>query len=646
MNGLEKYPYLFRQLRLGNTIFRNRIFSAPTGLYDLTPENAPTEDYIRYWERKAKGGCASVNIGECYVDGVVPVRRSYECINLKERKLNRNGLAKVANAISRYGAVPTIELMKLGIAGSEAVGLEPVAPTGGPHPLRPDVICHEMTEEEILQTIEDYSEAALYAKNRGFGMAMVHAGHGWLPQQFFSPLINKRTDRWGGSAENRARFTVAIVDEIHRKCGRGFPVEVRISGSEMFEGGYDINGGIEFAKQLEGHADLIHVSVGNLYIPATEAYTHPGIFREGGCNVPLAAEIKKHVSTPIATIGGLSDPDQLEEILAAGQADVVEMARGLICDPDLPIKCRTGRDKEVRRCLRCFRCVGQEYDHGRLFCTINPESGKDREISALPPMREHKNVLVAGGGIAGMEAALTAAGEGHRVILCEKGSELGGVLLCEKDVPFKKRVYDYILQQRMLIAKAGIDVRLNTPVTPELVKSLQPDVIIAAIGAKPSLPPIPGIDGKNVLTAAQAFGDPDLVKGKAVVIGAGQTGLELAIFLAELGKPVEILEMTKLNAAAMTYGSKLQECKLAVRYETEVKEITPTGILCETANGTEALEADTVILAAGQSPLWDEAEALSYCAGEFYQVGDCRSARTILAATAEAWTAAKSIGRY
>ena len=646
MNGLEKYPNLFKQLRLGNTVFRNRIFSAPTGLYDLTPEKAPTEDYIRYWERKAKGGCASVNIGECYVDGVVPKRRSYECIDLKERKLNHNGLAKVADAITRYGAVATIELQKLGIAGSAAEGQAPVGPSGGPDPFHPQVLCHEMTEEEILQTIDDYSEAALYAKDRGFGMANVHAGHGWLPQQFFSPFFNKRTDRWGGSVENRARFAVAIVDDIHRKCGRDFPVEVRISATELFEGGYDLEGGIAFAKQLDGHADLIHVSVGNLYSPETEEYTHPGIFMEGGCNVKYAAEIKKHVSTPIATIGGLSDPDQLEEIIASGKADVVEMARGLICDPDLPIKCRTGRDKEVRRCLRCFRCVMEEYDHGRLFCAINPESGKDRELSALLPLKAHKTVLVAGGGIGGMEAALTAAAEGHHVILCEKEAQLGGVLNCEQEVPFKKRVYDYIEQQRYLIAKAGIDVRLNTPVTPELARQLQPDVLVAAIGAKPALPPIPGIEGANVLTAAQAFRNPELVRGSAVILGAGQTGLELAIYLAGLGKHTEIIEMAQHSAAAMTYASKLRECGLAVRYERKAKEIHQRGVVCETPAGDVTVNADTVIVALGLTPLWDEAETLSACAGEFHQVGDCRTPRNILYTTSEAWSAAKNIGRY
>ncbi len=644
MSGIERYPNLFKPIRLGDTYFRNRIFSAPAGLLDLDPNYSPSFDHLSYWERKAKGGAASINIGESIVCDYDPGDSRYNIFMLKDHTYNYNGLAKLADAINRQGAVATIELQHPG-AASKRNGELQMAPSGGPNPLDPSIMRQEMTEEDIYRVIDEFSEAALYAKSRGFGMVQLHGGHGWLINQFFSPFFNQRKDRWGGSVENRARFGVAVIDEIKRKCGKGFPVEIRISGSEMFDGGYDISGGIDFAKQLEGHADLIHISMGNPKHPESVEYTHPGIFMEGGCNVKYAAEIKKYVSTPIATVGGLSDPDQLEEIIATGQADVVEMARGLICDPDLPVKLRSGRDKEVRRCLRCFNCVNEMYQSGRLFCAINPESGKDREVLSHHTVPVKKHVLVAGGGIAGMEAAITAAENGHKVTICEKTDKLGGVLLCEVKAYFKTRVGDYIERQKYMIEKYGIEVRLNTPVTPELVDAIKPDALVMAIGATPIRPNIPGIDGANVVSVEEAFADPELAKGKTVIVGGGRSGTELGIWLKELGKDVSIIE-AKASASQGLYAAKIAETGLVTSVSTSVKEIKADGLLCDTPDGEKFIAADTVVLALGVKPLWDEVDALSQFPGEFYQVGDCRSPRSIMDATSEAWTMANLIGRY
>jgi len=649
MGNRTRYPNLLSPLRIGNTVFRNRFFSAPTGLYDLTPENAPTDDYIAYFERKAKGGCASVNIGECYVDDEgIGSPNSYEVIHLAERKLNRAQLGKLADAVSRNGAVATIELEKTGRIRSDSPEYRMLlGPSDGPHPYDDHVRCRSMTEKEILETIEAYASAAVYAKDRGFGMVMVHAGHGWLLHQFQSPISNRRTDRWGGSPENRARFTVAIIDEIHRRCGSNFPVEVRISGSEAFDGGYSISDGIEIAKQLDGHADIIHVSCGNLFAPGTDFHTHPGIFQEEGMNVKYAAEIKRHVSCAVATIGGLSDLDVLEEIISSGKADIVEMARGLICDPDLPIKAASGREREARKCLRCFKCVGQDYQDGRLFCAINPASGKEREAARVPQPLSLKRVLVAGGGIAGMQAAITARGIGHEVILCEKGGQLGGVLLCEKNVPFKKRIGEYIERQKYMLEKLGVEVRLNTPVTPELCREIQPDTVIAALGASVKTPPIPGIRGENVRTAVEVFADATLAKGQIVILGAGTTGLELAIYLASLGRKIRIIEMRSAEEAAGeagTYSMQLDQYGIRVEYGHRAEEILLSGVVVEHTEGKDMIPCDTVINALGMQPRWEEADTLRLCAAEFHQIGDCRSARNLMATTSEAWTAARNIG--
>ncbi len=645
-----KYAHILQPLRIGNTVFRNRLFSAPTGLYDLTPERAPTDDYIAYWERKAKGGCASINIGECNIDDEgIGSPNSYEIPNLSEHKWNKEALGKVANAINRNGAVATIELQKTGRIKSDVPGqMLLLSPSDGFHPYDDRVKCRAMTEEEILATVDAYASAAVYAKGRGFGMVMVHAGHGWLLHQFHCPKSNRRTDKWGGSPENRCRFTVAVVDEIHKRCGRDFPVEVRISGSEAFEGGYQIDEGVEIAKQLDGHADIIHVSCGNLFSPGTDFHTHPGIFQEEGMNVKYAAEIKKHVKKSfVATIGGLSDLDVLEEIVASGKADIVEMARGLICDPDMPLKAQSGREREARKCLRCFKCVGQDYQDGRLFCAINPASGKEREAARVPQPKGLKRVLIAGGGVAGMQAAITAREIGHTVILCEKESELGGVLRCERDVPFKKRIGEYIERQKYMLEKLGVEVRLNTPVTPELCRELKPEVIVAAVGAVTSTPAIPGIKGEQVVTAVEAFTAPDLAKGNCLVLGAGTTGLELAIYLASLGKAVQVIEARSAReASAGTYAMQLRKYGITVEYETRAAEILQEGVKVVCGEGEKRIPCDTVINALGMTPLWDAADALRFCAPEFHQIGDCRMSRNLMATTSEAWTAARNIGCF
>jgi 2,4-dienoyl-CoA reductase-like NADH-dependent reductase (Old Yellow Enzyme family)/thioredoxin reductase len=647
MNDVHRYPHLFAPIQLGDTSFRNRIFSAPTGLYDLTPQGAPTDDYIKYFERKAKGGAASVNIGECYIDNVgIPVGDSYAVINLSDTVTSHCGLGKLADGVARHGAVATIELQKPGMVSfPDKDGEGIVGPSEG---MFYGHYCRALTEEQIYSTIEAFADAALYSKKCGFGMALVHAGHGWLLHQFFSPATNKRTDRWGGSVENRTRFAVMVIDAIHKKCGSGFPVEVRMSGSEVYDGGYGVDEGIAIAKQLDGHADLIHVSVGNIFIPSVMNITHPGIFQEEGCNVKYAAEIKKHVKTPVATVGGLCDPELLEEIIASGKADVVELARGLICDPDLPNKAREGRSREIFRCMRCFKCVGNDYALGHLICALNPESGREWETEAALPPAKKQTVLVAGGGVAGMQAALTASDCGHTVILCEKSDRLGGVLLCEEAVPFKKRVAEYIERQKYMLSKSPVEIRLNTEVTPEYANRLAPDVIIAAVGSVPLLPNIAGIDLPNVQSAEEAFSNPNAVGDRAVILGAGLTGAELGIFLQSFGKHIEIVEMLDADQANMSeaHAAALAKAAVAVRYNTKACEINAQGVRCATPEGDTFLACDTVILALGRKPQRGAVIDLSPCAPRFYQIGDCRKPRNIFEATGEAWTAARHVGRY
>ncbi len=647
--GELTYKNLFQPIRLGGTLFRNRIFAAPTGYQDLSREGYLPAEAAYYYGRKAVGGAASVAVGECVVDSKYGKGAQYHiCM---DDPFSRNGLCKVTHAVARQGAVAAAELQHAGMYANRmqdppGVAYGPVDCEDHGRPVR------AMTEEFIEYTIEKYARAARFAKACGFGMVTIHAGHGWLLSQFLSPSLNTRRDKWGGRPiENRARLAVRICDAVRKAVGPSFPIEIRISGSECYEGGYDIDEGIAFAKQLEGHVDLIHVSAGSHEVEEVFTVTHPSMFLPEGVNVRYAAEIKKHVKTPVAAVGALADPELMEEIIASGQADVVEIARGLIADPDIPVKARTGRDKEIRKCLRCLACFSTLMTCGQFYCAVNPESGREMEMTFDLPPAKHQKVLVVGGGVAGMQAALTCAERGHAVVLYEKRGRLGGTLLCEENVPFKKRLAEYLTRQAEAVGKAGVDIRLNTTVTPEYAEKIGADVLISAVGARPIIPDIKGITGKHVISAERAFTSPDSVGKRVVIIGAGLVGVELGIYLSMLGRKTVIVEAAdKISDGgnfqhAKSLNVEIEKHAVEILFSTQITEIMEAGVRCRTGGSEKFIETDTVVYAVGQRPLQDEGALFHRCAPEFYQIGDCVAPGNIMSAVAAAFTIARNIGR-
>jgi len=626
-------------------MFRNRIFASPISGRNLDSKNRPDNDCIAFYERKAMGGAASVCIGDCVVDSKNGLYGEY-MIHMDDPSTHRS-LNLLSAAISRHGAVASIELQHGGLysMGSHFSGHTVYGPCGGVAPYGYEYL--EMPEDVILRTIESYAGAAAWAKRCGFGMVTIHGGHGWLLSQFMSSKVNRRKDRWGGSLENRMRLPLAIIEAIRKKTGKSFPIEIRISGSEVTPEGYDLDEGIQIAKCLDGHVDLLHISAGHHENQDVFTVTHPGIFSEDSCNVIYASEIKKHVSTPVATVGAHGNPELMEEIIASGKADVVEMARALLADPDLPKKARRGTTEEIRPCLRCLQCFSNLITNGQIYCAVNPEIGREREYKFALPAKDKKTVLVAGGGIGGMQAAVTAAENGHRVILCEKSSRLGGVLKCEADVPFKKKIKEYLEYQQRQIKKAGVELRLNTAVTPELAAELMPDAIIASIGARPAVPAIKGIE--SAMEAEEVYENPGKAGQRIVVLGGGLVGIELAIYLAGMGRDVTVMEMLPelnnggnvLHQLALNVEIKKRGIKLALA--TKALEITGNGVWGEKDGSRTFFEADSVICAAGQAPLYEEAAALGKCVPEFYQIGDCVSPANIMKATSMADAAARSL---
>ncbi|MCL2226577.1 MAG: NAD(P)/FAD-dependent oxidoreductase [Oscillospiraceae bacterium] len=655
VNAFETFPHLLSPLKIGNVMFRNRMFSAPISSADIIADGQPAIDAVMYHERKAMGGVAMIAYGEVDTDPSDYQEGRYP---REITRMNNYNYARLASAIKRHGSVAALELCFAGIYSRFYMsGAKLNEPAWGPvdmtMPTGQKVAA--MPEERILEVINGFANAAAAAKNAGFDMVVLHGAHGFGLQQFMSPIFNTRTDKWGGSPENRCRFAVAAISEIKKVCGQDFPVEIRISGTEILPGGYGIDEGCRIAEQLDGHADIIHVSVGDVsrFEPESFSRTHLGMFFPDGRNVEYAAEIKKHVKKSlVGAVGGLTDPYLMEDILASGKADIVYMARALVCDPDLPNKIRRGRPEDVRKCMRCLSCFAEGVGHGDLVCSINPEISREREVYYALPEPKKQRVLVIGGGIAGMQAALTAFRNGHDVILCEKSEELGGRILCEAKVPFKKNLHGYILQQRELINKSSIDLRLCVEVTPDYAKGERPDVIIAAIGSNPITPDIPGVDGGNVYHAADIFSKPSLVQGKAVVLGAGLAGTELAIYLKEVyGTEVEVVEILgALNTGGnsthgMAVSDAIARSSIPVHFNMKAVEISSKGVKCQGPEGDAFFDADTVVLATGMTPLQEEAVSFNQCAEVFHMVGECRKAANILYATSTAYTAAKFIGR-
>ena len=636
----NKYPHLCSPIKLGNVYFRNRMFAAPTGAAEINSDRTLGRTAAPFFEVKAKGGAANVTFSEIYIDPVTDKSFAYN-LNLTTPG-SLSGLTLLLDQIHRHGANASVELEHAGIHGYKATTDRDGEhePTYGPvDGIRFDGRPYKaLTVEQIKHIVKAYGEAAGLAKRAGADMVMIHGGHGWLPHQFMSPHFNTRTDEYGGSFENRMRFTLEVIESVRNAVGPGFPIEFRMSGSEKNEGGYDIDYGIQIAKAIDGKVDLIHVSCGNFTGFETEDFynIHPSMFQEEGFNVHLAAEIKKHVKTPVATVGALTDPDYMEEIIASGKADVVEMARAILADPQFPNKVMAGRDDEIVRCLRCYRCFAERTHTVTRNCSVNPLLGREADGMEVYPSPNPKKVLVAGGGPGGMKAALTAKERGHEVILCEKSGELGGILKCEQAIDFKYPMYRLGLTLTRQLELAGVDVRLNTPVTPELVESIKPDALIVAVGSNPIVPPLPGIDGDNVLIINDYYLKKDKVGDSVVVMGGGQAGCECALHLAQDGKKVHLVEMRGELAPDANCKHRPKLLRLLdsngvnIHLNCRGKAVSSDGLVCVDSDGKEILvPGETVVCAAGQRANRADVEALHRSAPWVREIGDCFKVATI-----------------
>lgn len=636
----QYYPNLASPITIGNVTFKNRIFGSPMSNPELDPDCHMRKEDLAFHENRARGGLASVAVGLGIVEHVGRVHTKeitlYDVMSLPSLK-------EFANAMHRHNCVAVMELAhggKYAGARSHDGAGDPLV-LGPNDEINPDGLQVTAMEEEDFERIADcYASAAALCQKAGIDMVLVHGGHGWLLGQFMSPTMNRRTDRWGGSLENRMRFPLLVIEKIRKACGSRMLIEYRMSGSELIEGGYGIDEGVEMAKMLDGKVDIIHVSAGVHEDQEAFVVTHPSMFIEHGCNVHLAAEIKKHVETPVATVGGINDPDMMEEIIASGKADIVEIARQSICDPYLPEKAFSGLKDDITKCCRCFTCFYNYLTNRTFCCAFNPVIGNELAHQHAFPATMPKKVAVVGGGIGGMEAAVTAAERGHKVTLYEKNSRLGGVLLSEEHIPFKQDMYHFVKVLEGRLKKSGVEVKLGTKITAEEAAALHADVVVVAAGARPIIPPVEGIGDSKVVGLEALHHKEPQVGQKVIILGGGLAGCEAAIYLDGLGKEVTIVEMKDDWAADAYFMHKnamniyIRDSQIRIYTGTKAKAVTQQGLVCMTAQEEILLEADTILLAAGMKPDQEFIRSFDNTADRVFQVGDCiRPGRVVDAVT-------------
>ena len=665
------YPHLFSPMQVGKNVFKNRIFLAPTHLPITIDQNGfLTKEGITYYGNMAKGGCAAVHMGEVIMDRHNSLAHEDHLNMVDENTL------QTMNTFNEYahifGAKTSVELNHSGHFAMPQFGdgSDPMGPVEMDMPSGTHV--RMMNEEDMAYVAKVYAKAANMAKRSGCDMVCMHYGHGWLMGGFLSPLINKRTDKYGGSLENRMRFPRMVLEEVRKAVGPDFIIEVRISGDEYTPGGIVIEDAIEYVKMIEDLIDLVHFSAGNRLYPETRAIMHPSHFLEEGHNVHLAEKAKKAgIKIPVGAIGSIQDPEFAERVLAEGKADYILMARGLVADNDWANKARAGRAEDIRPCIKCFRCMDlaggkrtvsrhnladylTEFPTvtRRIECSVNPLHGNAMCKIGFPAPKRTKNVVVVGGGPAGMMAAISAAERGHQVTLFEKTGTLGGQMHYAKHVWFKTDMESYRKYLIRQVEKAKIDLRLNTEATPELLKPMRPDAVIVAVGAEPLIPPIPGVNGSNVIPAIDAYGKEDQLGQEVVLVGGGMVGCETALHLSSKGKKVTLVEMLDVLAPDGIYTERLhtleyinKDPNITVMTDTRCVAINEQGAVVAGENGEEKLlKADSVVLSAGMKSLTAQRDAFVGLAYDVIPIGDCAKVGTISSATQTAYNAALTIG--
>jgi len=594
--------HVFSPFTIKGKTLKNRLAVAAMVTNFSNEDGTCSETFAAYHEARAKGGYGMIITEDFAVN---PRGRGFRCLPGLWNDDQIAGYKEFTKRIHQYGTVLIAQIYHCGRQSSKAVlGVAPQAPSAIACPFSPD-IPEELTIEEIKEIISQYGDSARRAQEAGFDGVEIHGAHGYLIAQFMSSYTNKRTDEYGGSLENRMRFALEIIKDIRSKVSPDFIVGYRISADEYVTGGRNIEDTLTIVPYLEkAGIDYIHISAG-VYRSFSDII--PSQYRGHSWNTDAAAEVKKITNLPVITVGRINDPRLAETILATGKADIVAMGRQSLADPETPNKAKEGRFNEIVNCIACHHgCVKNLLQNIPIACVLNPVLGRESKVS-ITKTDNPKKIMIVGSGPAGLAAAITAAKRGHKVKVYEKDKWAGGQFRIGAVPPGKGELINYINWQLNELNKLGVPVEFNTEVTPELVKQENPDVVVAATGAEPIIPNIPGIDRENVVTANDVLSGKVNTGSKVVVIGGGCVGAETANQLATYLKDVTLVEMTGVIAGDEMLVPRwdllddLKKNNVKVLTNTKVVEITDAGVKV-TGAVNDTLPCDTVVISVGSKP--------------------------------------------
>ncbi len=609
---MEKYVDIFKPIRIGTKTAKNRIEVAPAAPFLSGRDGGMNLEYAAYLNNLAKSGAGIVEIGVSNVN-TSATGSPILCVG---NPLLAADLSDAAEIIHKHGALASIELVHSKYMRMPA-----------------EKVANETTEEEIREIIGLFANAALNCLRAGFDMIMIHGGHGNVPAMFFSERFNRRTDKYGGSFENRCRFGIELLSAVREKVGDRLAVEYRISADEMLDGYTHIDETLEYAKKIEGLIDMIHVSRGLLEKRECLPYLNAPAYFPRAINLEYAKRFKQELSIPVAVVGAFN-LELAEDALRWGDVDVVAMVRTIFADTDCVSNAYKGKDELTRPCVRCNTCIGRTHSKFiRVRCAVNPRLGRELWNPPTTAASSPKKALVIGGGPAGLEAARTASKKGHKVLLLEKNAELGGMLRYAAAASFKydmKKYLDWSI--RTVENDPNIEIRKNTKATPELVAAEKPDALFVAVGSEPIIPEF-SMSGTDKIVWA---GDVDLGTAETgrnvVIVGAGFTGLETALELAYKGKSVTVIDMVSedmigadgVEISMIGLMQLLKENNVGIRCEVRLEDVSAEGAVIRTKDGArETIFCDTAVLSLGVKRNEAEVAQFEHLAETVRVIGDC-----------------------
>ncbi|MBN9646467.1 FAD-dependent oxidoreductase [Terrisporobacter glycolicus] len=640
-----RYKSMFQPIQIGPITVPNRFVVPPMGNNFANTDGTLSEKSKNYYEARAKGGFGLITIESTVVYNKSKGGPRKPCLFSDD---SIESFKTVIDACHAHGAKVSVQLQHAGpevnakIAGHNPIAASPI-PTKQGH-----IIPDEVSTEELYQIIEAYGDAALRAKKAGIDVVELHCAHGYLVSSFISPRTNKRVDEFGGCFENRMRLPSLILENIREKTEGTIAILCRINASDDKLGGVSAEDSTAIAAYLaqECKVDGLHVSRAThlndefMWAPTTV---------HGGFSADLVAKIKQAVNIPVITVGRYTEPQFAEIMVNQGKADLVAFGRQSIADPELPNKSKEGKLELMTPCIACLQgCVPNMFQGKPLTCLSNPLVGREDE---LKPAKEIKNILVVGGGVGGMEAAWVAATRGHKVTLIEKTNTLGGQMRLAAYPPGKGDLTNLV---RNLIAKCelyGVEIKLNTEVTIDLIKEINPDSAIIATGAIPLVLPIPGINDTGIIHAVNLLDGKESCGKKVLVVGGGLVGAETAAFLGEKEHDVTVIEMRDAVAADVAAEHRkylmkdFEEYKIKTITGAKVSQFVEDGVNYTLEDGSEheAYGFDSVVLAMGSRNYDPLSENVKEIVKDTYVIGDAVKARRALNATVEALDVALSI---